>query len=261
MSTHTKALQVGVATVNILIFILVFTSLYPFPAGDFNLDLPSPSDVTWEYSSGEVTVTAPFAIDNGGFYDVDDLTLSYEVTNFSGALISEDVIDIGTVKAGAVTSSELTFVMDLQQMYDDGISWMVFNDDLLDFVVDVSCYYTAKLVHFDARYSVSIPWDALVQDVSVDDYLYDIDTGRVLVDYHISTSSILSGSTALDVSMYDDGTLVSQSTETVQLGRVYSGTVALDVPLGSVPDTVTLSVVVAGFPVEESFAIPSGVLP
>jgi len=164
MATSIRAIQMAIALVNVLIFALVFTSLWPFPSGDFNVDLPSPGDVVWGYEDGVVTVSAPYSIDNGGFYDVDDLVIRYGVTNYTDAPIHSGEIDIGSLPAGHVTSDSIDFTFPLLEMYESGATWMVFNDDFLNFAVEVSCYYTMKLVHFYAEYNVSVPWDALIQE-------------------------------------------------------------------------------------------------
>ena len=261
MGTRTKALNVGVASVSFIVFILAFTSIYPFPAGDFKIDLPSPNETLWDYDSGVVTVTAPFSIDNGGFYDVDDLELRYEVTNYTSVLIAQDVIGLGTVKAGAVTDGEIEFSFDLLEMYNEGLTWMIFNDDLLNFVVEVSCFYTMKLVKFDARYSVSIPWDALIQDVTVEDVRFDSGSMQLLVDYRIATSDILSSDAVLTASLLDGSSVVSETSETVRLGRVHTGTLEFDVPVGSSPDSVLLEINIAGFQVDVLYSLPAGVVP
>ena len=261
MANRTKALQIGVACVNFLIFILAFTSIYPFPAGDFKVNLPSPNEVIWEFDSGVVTVTAPFSIDNGGFYDVRDLVLGYEVSNYTRVQIAQDTVELGTMKAGAVTEGEIVFSFDLLEMYDDGLTWMVFNDDLLEFVVDVSCYYTLKLVKFDARYSVSIPWDALIQEARVDDVRFDPSEMQLSVDYTLATSDILSGYASLDAYLLDGGIVVSDVSQSVRLGRVVAGTAVFDIPLGATPDSVLIVIDVEGFEVVLSYDLPAGVIP
>jgi hypothetical protein len=261
MAGRTRALQISVAAVNVVIFILAFTSIYPFPAGDFKIDLPSPNEVTWDYDDGIVTVTAPFSIDNGGFYDVQDLSIGYVVRNYSNQLIAEDTISVGTMKTGAVSSGEIVFEFDLLDLYERGITWMVFNDDLLDFTVEISCYYTMRLVKFDAIYSVSIPWNALIQDVSVTEVRFDPSSFDLLVDYRVVTSDVLSGSTTVTATLYEDGVALSQTAETVMLGTSHGSTIVLDIPMGSIPDTVVVESDIAGVEVEESFSIPPGVLP
>jgi hypothetical protein len=262
MAARTKALGVSVAAVNVVIFILAFTSIYPFPAGDFKVNLPSPGEVEWTYDSGEVTVTAPFTIDNGGYYSVEELELWYQVSNYTHVLIAEDTIALGTIKAGAITSGEIVFSFDLAEMFNAGHTWMIFNDDLLDFVVEISCYYTMKLVKFDARYSVSIPWDALIQSVSVGDPFVDpMDPETVMIDYRIATSSILSGSAALHVTLSEDGVVVSEADESLPLGRAAVGILDFHVPLGTIPDTAVVEIDIPGIPGIVMYSFPLGVIP
>lgn len=258
MAGRTRALHVGVAAVNVVIFVLAFTSIYPFPAGDFKIDLPSPNEIQWDYDDGLVTVTAPFSIDNGGFYDVQDLSLAYTVTNYSNEMIAEDMIEVGTMKAGTVTDGEIVFEFDLLSLYESGVTWMVFNDDLLDFTVEVSCYYTMRLVKFDAVYSISIPWDALIQEADVTDVRFDVGSSELLVDYRVATSRLLSGSTIVTATLYEDGVPVSETEETVVLGTNHVSTLAMDVPDGFLPDavyTVTLEATIGGFDVEHSIPV------
>jgi len=256
MAASIRAIQTAIAVVNVLIFALVFTSVWPFPSGDFKVDLPSSSDILWGYEDGVVTVSAPYTIDNGGFYDVDDLVISYEVTNYTAAPVHSGTIDIGSLPAGQVTSDTIDFTFPIMEMYESGETWMVFNDDFLNFVVDVSCYYTMKMVHFYAEYEVSVPWDALIEDVAIDGARTA--DGQLLIDYHVTTSAIFHGQTTMQVYLYNGTDLVAFESEAVTLGRYYSGTLAFDLPLSDVPDTMVLSIDVYGFSLTETVVFDPG---
>lgn len=256
MAVSIRAVQTAIAVVNVVIFALVFTSVWPFPNGDFKVDLPSPNDIVWAYEGGVVTVSAPYSIDNGGFYDVDDLLIDYEVTNYTGTSVHSGVIDLGSLPAGQTASDSIDFTFPILEMYESGITSMVFNDDFLNFAVEVSCYYTMRLVHFYAEYEVSVPWDALIQDVAFDGARSE--SGQLLVDYHVATSDILEGSATLNVYLYDGATIVAHESDTVLLGRYHSGTLAFDLPLSSVPDRMVMSIQVLDFPVTETIAFDPG---
>lgn len=256
MAASIRAVQAAIAVVNVVIFALVFTSLWPFPSGDFNVDLPSPNEVEWEYEDGLVTVSAPYSIDNGGFYDVDDLVISYDVRNYSGDRINSGVIDIGTLPAGQVSADEIVFTFPLLTMYESGLSWMVFNDDFLDFAVDVSCYYTMRLVSFHAEYRVSVPWEALIQEAAVDEVRSE--GGLLLVDYHVATSGILDGVAYLDVYLYNGTSLVAHESDAVAMGGTDTGTFVFELPFSEVPDTMVLSVQVFEFSLTETYSFDPG---
>jgi len=269
MAARTRLLQLAIAVVNIVIAALVFTSIWPFPSGDVKVDLPSASEVQWTYDNGVVHVTAPFSISNGGFWDIDELTVRYEVTNYSHDPIVSDVIQIGTIKVGDLVSSYLDFEFDLLELYDQGATWMIFNDDMLNFFVEVSCGYTMRMVKFDATYQVSVPWDALVQSYGVLDYTYartgslPTDPISVSIQYWLSTSDLLSSLPAAQVSLVFRGnsTTLSQTQTTIQLGGNHSGAISMNfVPLLDLNATcsIELSVEFAGFPpMVKTYTVPS----
>jgi len=256
MAANIRSVQIAIAIVNVLIFALVFTSIWPFPSGDFKLDLPSAEDVEWSYSNGVVYVSAPYSIDNGGFYDVEDLVLSYDVTNYTNAEIHSDVVDLGTIPAGSVTSDELEFTFPLLDMYESGLTGMVFNDDLLEFVVEVSCYYTMRLIHFRAEYTASVPWDAIIESVGVDGG--GVENGQLAIDYHLSTSDIMDGAGTLRAVLYNGTTVLAEDIDTVSLGTYHDGRLAFDLPLAMVPDRIVLTASVGGFEVTETCPFDPG---
>jgi len=257
MVARVRVLQIAVGVVNFAIFTLALTSIYPFPSGEFSVDLPSPNDVEWYYQDGLVTVTAPYSIDNGGFYDVVDLRLDYSVTNSTSAELASDVISIGTIPAGTVRSDEIEFGFDILDLYERGFTSMVFNDDLIYMSIGVSCYYTMELIHFSAEYEVTLQWDALIQEFEVDGF--QVSGTELLVDYHLTTSPMLSGLAHVHASLLDDGVVVSEDDQTLELGTTSEGTLAFAVPLGSTPDSVLLEVTVMDFETQTEIPIPSEV--
>jgi len=230
MAVRTRFLQIGISLVNIAIIALVFTSIWPFPSGEFKVDLPNANDVRWSYSDGNVTVIAPFTIDNGWIYDVNDLAVSYRVTNLSGNVLGQNVIRLATIAAGRVTDSQIDFTFNIAEFYDKGGLGMIFRDDSLHFDVDVSCLYTMKLIKFEASYQADVPWDALIRGYGVTDVAPTGVGTQLSVDYWIETSPVLAslGSVPMSLSVYDGSgnpLLYPPIAQTLQLGRNSSGTV------------------------------------
>lgn len=278
MAARTRLLQLAIAVVNIVIAALVFTSIWPFPSGDVKVDLPSANEVEWTYSNGVVHVTAPYSINNGGFWDIEELVVSYEVTNYSGETIVNQTISIGTIKVGDYVSSNLDFEFDLLRLYNQGLTWMIFNDDMLNFHIDVSCGYTMKMVKFGADYQVSVPWDALVRSYGILDYSYTptgtlpSDPITVSIQYWMTTSDLLGSLPAaqIDIAFIGNETTLAQTQTTIQLGGNYSDSISMDfVPLldPNATYSIELAVQFAGFPpMIKVYTVPSpssllGVIP
>lgn len=233
MAARARLLQLSIAVVNLAILGLAFTSIWPFPHGDFRIHLPSARDVTWTYVDGVVIVHAPYSVDNGGFYDVDDLVVSYTVNNATREFAAQR-FDLGSLPAGSVTPGSLDFTIDLIGMYENNTQWLIFNDDILDFHVEVSCYYTMKLIKFDASYQSSVIWNALIEDWGVGNVsllrLLNYTGEPVEVNYWLNTSDLLSRlpPARLNVSVLGDGAPVAWGETTVQVGGHHDGLLALN---------------------------------
>lgn len=266
MAARARLLQLSIAVVNLAILGLAFTSIWPFPHGDFRIHLPSARDVTWTYVDGVVIVHAPYSVDNGGFYDVDDLVVSYTVNNATREFAAQR-FDLGSLPAGSVTPGSLDFTIDLIGMYENNTQWLIFNDDILDFHVEVSCYYTMKLIKFDASYQSSVIWNALIQGWGIENVSFPQQpdllnyTGEPLdltVDYWLDTSSILGRlpPAGFNATILLDGAPVTWAETSIPLGGNYSGTVVLAIdPLsfyGRSPYTLVYTIDVAGFHFSQS---------
>jgi hypothetical protein len=273
MAARIKLLQLAIAVVNMSIVVLAFTSIWPFPSGDFKVDLPSASEVTWTYADGVVHVNAPYTIDNGGFYDVSQLSLSYIVTNYTHYEITGKTLNIGDIPAGTVHSSSLDFDFDLMGLYDSGAQWMVFNDDLLNFHFEVSCFYTMELVKFEASYQVSVPWDALIRGYGISNYTIVApaaigDPLSVSVDYWLNTADLLSSLPPAQVAVryMGDATPLGAVQTTVQLGGNHTQTITMDIDASSYmvlysSYSLELLIQVAGFTLTESVSVPVPPIP
>ena len=241
----------GIALVNIAIIALVFTSIWPFPSGEFKVELPNSNDVSWSYSDGIVHVLAPYTIDNGWIYDVDDLEVSYSVTNQTGKVLAAETIPIGVVPAGEVKNDEIDFTFNLTRFYNEGGMGMIFRDDSLHFEVSVSCMYTMKLIKFEATYETEVLWDALIRGYGVTNLTYT--PAGATLEYYIETSAILAplGSVPATISVYDgngDPLLYPPVTQSVRLGTNSSGVMTFTPTAPSVPPTsIEVRVQLLGF--------------
>lgn len=273
MAARRTFLQLAVAAVNLTIAGLVFTSIWPFPSGDFQVHLPSANEIHWTYSNGIVSITAPFTINNGWIYNVDDLSISYVVTNSTGRELAADTFQVGSIPAGRIIDSQLVFTFDLLSLYNSGIDWMIYHDDMLYFRLDASCWYTMRLIHFDAMYQVSVPWDPLIEGFGISQVNYPAtlpgpgEPISVSVDYWLSTSHLLSSlpPATVDISYFGNSTLLGHGQTTVTLGANYSGVAALDVtPALYTSYSVVILIQFGGYSFSQQYSIsapPWAVIP
>jgi hypothetical protein len=237
MAVRTRVLQLSIALVNLSLIALAFTSIWPFPHGDFKVHLPQAKDVTWSYENGLVQVSAPYSIDNGGFYDVDNLVISYSVTNNTRYQLAGDTFDLGKIPKGTISPGSLDFTFDLLGFYRNGTQWMIFNDDILNFDIHVSCYYTMKLVKFDASYSTGVAWDALIRSWAIEkpSSLPTLGTPYP-INYWLNTSDLLHGlpPAHLNLSISRGSQLLGFGLSDIQLGGDQRGVVNVNLLPGTI---------------------------
>jgi hypothetical protein len=268
MAARTRVLQLAIALVNLSLIALAFTSIWPFPHGDFKVHLPQAKDVTWSYENGLVHVSAPYTIDNGWIYDVDNLVISYSVTNNTRYQLAGDTLDLGKIPKGSIVPGALDFTFDLLGFYRNGTRWMVFNDDILNFDIHVSCYYTMRLVKFDASYSTGVTWDALIRSWAVERPSLSsllAHGSPYPVNYWLNTSDLLNGlpPAQINVSFSRDGELLGWGLSDIQLGGDRTGIVNVNILPGAnltIPGNYTLAyeIRVMEYPLTGSWTIPGG---
>lgn len=232
MAARTRVLQLAITVVNLSIIALAFTSVWPFPHGDFKVHLPSASEVEWSYADGLVHISAPYSIDNGWIYDVDNLTIQYSVTNNSMKVLAGDTFSLGSIPAGTVTPGSLDFTVDILGLYNAGAQWMVFHDDFLNFRISVSCLYTMKLIKFDASYHAGIEWDALIRSWAIErPSSLPVLGSPYPIHYWLNTSNMLAGlpTAQVNISLYGDGLLLGWGATSVELGGDRQGSLNLQI--------------------------------
>lgn len=232
MAVRTRVLQLAIALVNLSLIALAFTSVWPFPHGDFKVHLPQAKDITWSYENGLVNVSAPYSIDNGWIYDVDNLVISYSVTNNTRYQLAGDTLDLGKIPKNSIVPGVLQFSFDLLGFYNNGTQWMIFHDDIINFDIHVSCYYTMKLVKFDASYTTGVTWDALIRSWAVErPTSLPVPGTTYPINYWLNTSDLLNNlpPATVNISFSRDGNLLGWGTSTIRLGGDRQGTVNVNI--------------------------------
>lgn len=235
MSTTYQTLRISISMINIAIMVMIILAAWPFVTGDFGVDVPTQNDVAWSYSDGNITVSAPIGIRNGGFYDVNDVVVKMSVENETHYSIINSTNDWGTISAGSHVSRSVVFTVDLKKLLADGSTYMIFHPDSFVVDVEISAKYLLGLIIFTADYQVVYPWEGLIRDMGfLTPSLYN-DTGAygVKVPYWLDTNRLLVGLGGdYSVSLRNGtGINVADTTQHVNFGTNYSGNLSLNTNL------------------------------
>jgi hypothetical protein len=232
MGTAYHILRISISMVNIAIIVMIILAAWPFVTGDFGVDVPTQSDVSWSYDDGNITVSAPIGIRNGGFYDINDVNVTMSVKNETHYSIVDSFNNWGTISAGSHVTRSVVFTVDLKKLVADGSSYMVFHRDSFVVDVEISAKYLLGLIQFTADYQVVYGWDGLILGMGfLAPSLYN-DTGTygIKIPYWLNTNRLLVGLGGdYSVSLKNGiGNNIANTTQHVDFGKNYSSNFSLN---------------------------------
>ncbi len=182
---------------NLGIVVILILSVLPLVQGGLNIEMPQ-NDSQWTYSDNILSMQTPIQIYNGGFFDIQNFTLGFELRNngSSDVLVSSQTAPVDIVH-GRWTDIPLAFDMDLENMNRSTERELVFNDTSFNLSVSVQAQYTDRMITLGLNGYDVMNWTALIYDLNVD--TSDLNVGSdgsnymMSVPYHFSASTILSG--------------------------------------------------------------------
>jgi len=218
--------------INIAIIVMIILAAWPFVTGDFGVDVPTQNVVNWSYSDGNITVSAPIGIRNGGFYDINDVVVKMSVQNETHYSIVDSTNNWGTISAGSHVSRSVVFTVDLKKLLADGSSYMIFHPDSFVVDVEISAKYLLGLILFTADYQVVYGWDGLILGMGfLAPALYN-DTGiyGIKIPYWLDTNRLLVGLGGdYSISLKNGiGTNIANTSQHVDFGKNYSSNLSLN---------------------------------
>jgi hypothetical protein len=239
-----KAIRLSISLFGIATSVMILLSFLPLATGGFSVDLPQQKDVSWSYSEGMLTFSAPVGISNGGVYDITHMTVNSTIDNSTGYRLANEEIEWGTVQAGSNVVRNYTFSLDLVGLIGEGADSMLFNPDTFSINLNISAKYTLDLVEFSAGYAMSFPWEGLMHGVTLDaPRLVEApsalsiqtnegnDSYNIEIPFHLAASNLLPGfGINLTVGLLSDtGMNLASYSQYIDLGEGTDGVITFTI--------------------------------
>jgi len=225
----------AILLVDIVAIAVIASSLYPFAAGKFNVDLPDASEVSWRVEGGDLFLTAPVRVTNGGIFDVSDLRVDVFLADDAGRTILDQTQRIERIPSGVITTIPFGFTVDLDGLLAQGIDDLVFEPTNLSARITAGATYTMGLVRVGVDYPFMMPWEPLIVDYGVLEsgisYTPQGSGTLLSVPFYLVTSSILQGTVQVDLALSNASGLLTSTSTSLVLGGSTVGT--LQFPLSN----------------------------
>ncbi len=211
----------------IALFILAIHSslLDPLVNQQMFIELPSEDEIEWTLEEDYLTIKADIWMENGGYYELQDIDIDFNLSGWNETLFS-DSVSVDRLATGERASIPVTFSIDQVSLDDEQMEEFVFNSTDFNINSRMRARYPFSLVRLEMIYEDIFHWDGFVQQL---EFIHDQASVRSLEDrdgsvlelpFEVETNEMLTGTAEVDVTMYDENMEREYSTDsfTVHLG-------------------------------------------
>jgi len=117
-------------------------------------------------SADVFTLSLPFYIDNGGFYDISDLNVTTGISSHNGTLISNSTTLIPLVSRGGRVERAHNISISMDDMVSKGLISLLFQDSSFDIGVYVGLKY-ARAIPLQLSTNMTMPWGAPLANLTI----------------------------------------------------------------------------------------------
>jgi len=256
--------RLGIVAVNILIVIIILLSFLPLMQNGLRIDMPDTGMGEPTFEDGVLSISAPVEVYNGGFYDIQDLSVSFQLKDNLGVPILDEQSTPVSIPAGRTTTVNIELSIDLEELSSAMLERMVFQSTDLDIVFGMEAYYTMGLVRFEAFGEQEIQNGPLISGYGINgdciDYVINNETYDIIVPYHFNAAQMIQGQTIELVGSITNSSsdIIGSGTQTITISSYNDGELRFTLTeeaaeyLRTNDDTLTVEVVISFYGAESA---------
>lgn len=216
------------ASIVVLLFILATYSSFidPLINQEMFVELPSEDDITWSLEDGYLLADTSLAMENNGFYDMQDIVINYDLSGLDIELFSDTII-VNSLSTGERIEIPISIFIPIDDFEDEVVEEIVFNTVEFKVSSHMTARYPLSLLHLELRHDEILEWNGLVQKLEFDHQGASVSSlpnqeGSILsIPYDVDTHDLLDGEADVHITMYDETMTTVYSTQhiSVPLGR------------------------------------------
>ncbi len=202
------ATRLGIVAFKLMVAAIVVLSILPLLTGGIGLDLESGNEGEMTYENGVIHAEMPITVRNDGFFDINDLTVSFTFMNEDGDVLAVSEGEPMDIPAGEETEVPIGIELDLFDLDREVRSDLIFNGTEMMFETEISAKYTLDMVKLSVEAGSDMGWGPFISDLQVEEWnaqpLEEGDDRYVVVPFSLRADQMLDGLEALVVTEYRD---------------------------------------------------------
>lgn len=216
--------RLGIVAFKLMVAAIVVLSILPLLTGGIGLDLEGGDEGEMTLEDGVIRAEMPITVRNDGFFDINDLTVSFIFMNEEGDLLAESAGEPMDIPAGEETEVPIGIELDLYDLDQRVRSDLIFNGTEMMFDAKISAKYTLDMVQLSVEAASDMGWGPFISDLQVETWNAQTqeegDDRYVVVPFSFRADDVLDGLQTVAVTEYrDDEGYTSNATQVVQLSQ------------------------------------------
>jgi len=218
------ATRLGILAFKLMVAVIVVLSVLPLLTGGIGLDMDGGDEGEMTLEDGVIRAEMPMTIRNDGFFDINDLTVSFTFMNEDGDVLAESEGHPMDIPAGEETEVSVEIALDLYDLDREVRSDLIFNGTEMKFDAKISAKYTLDMVQLSVKAGSDMGWGPFVRDLQVEEWnaqpQEEGDDRYVVVPFSFRAEDVLDGLQTVAITDYwDENGYTSNVTQVVHLSQ------------------------------------------
>ncbi len=154
----------GWATAALWILVILFSGTVVYSAMQIGMNFGEEPEMT--VSNGEITMSIPFSISNGGLYDISELNITTFIAAEDETVISRSTTTVPLISRGDTVNKTHDISISLDDIVTKNLTYMLFNDINLSVGMFVGLTY-AYAIPLTISTDLSMPWGAPLNNLAI----------------------------------------------------------------------------------------------
>ncbi len=226
--------RLSIVAVHLVIAAIIVMSLLPLATGMLEVSFPDEGTGEPTVDGNRVILTVPVDITNGGYFDIQGLTVKFKIADGTTVLTEQSSVPVD-VLAGQKGRLDLSIVVDLDDLDDADLRSLVFNATVLDLEVGVEAGYSLGLVKASISADQEMTWEPMVSRADIDvtniQWVSNGTNVDLLIPYHFEASEIIHGkSMSVQARIANSTAVLGTASESMTIGGSNDGELRFVIP-------------------------------
>jgi len=209
MKLPLMATRLIIVAFKLMVAVIVVLSILPLLTGGIGLDLDGESEGGMTLENTTIRVQMPIVVRNDGFFDINDLQVSFTFMNEDGDVLAVSEGEPMDIPAGRETEVSIELALDLLDLDQQVRSDLIFNGTEMMFDAEISAKYTLDMVQLSVEAGSDMGWGPFITDLQVEEWnaqaTEEGDDHFLNVPFSFRADDLLNGLQAIALTEYWDG--------------------------------------------------------